>query len=226
MAKSNEADELLSSLLSGNVNARLRDSLERVKAACDFLDSSGVAITPTAVGNYCSDRWKGPKAQSVRNAKDTLFAYLQLRRAHQVLPASTRKASREPLIQDETVRAYVALVKAERDEAVRSKGRIIAGLRTIPGLPIDELIASSFKPIAAKPECGVSDEVRSALGRLFAADNLASVGLELYRHRLRHIATKKVLLEKADVETLLALTNSDGAAKSSAHLIQHAEGDE
>jgi hypothetical protein len=224
--KSNEADELLASLLSSNINARLRDSLERVKAACDFLDSSGVAITPTAVGNYCSDRWKGPKAQSVRNAKDTLFAYLQLRRAHQVLPASTRKASREPLIQDETVRAYVALVKAERDEAVRHKDRIVAGLRSIPGLPIDDLIASGFKPIAAKPERGVSDEVRGALERLFLAESLASVGLELYRHRLRHIATKKVLLEKADVEALLALTRSDGASSTSTPLLQHAEGDE
>ncbi len=226
MAKPNEADQLLSALLSENINARLRDSLERVKAACDFLDSSGVAITPTAVGNYCSDRWKGPKAQSIRNAKDTLFAYLQLRRAHQVLPASTRKASREPLIQDETVRAYVALIKAERDEAVRHKDRIVAGLRTIPGLPIDDLIASGFKPLAAKPERRVSDEARGALERLFAAENLASVGLELYRHRLRHIATKKVLLEKADVETLLALTNSVGTTTSSAPLLQHADGDE
>ena len=34
--------------------------------------------------------------------------------------------------------------------------------------------------------------------------NLASVGLELYRERLRHTTTKKVLLEKPDVEALLA----------------------
>ncbi len=225
MSKVDEAEDLFSALKDDISNPRLLESLDRVKAACDFLASTGVAVTPTTVGNYCSDRWKGPKAQSIRNAKDTLYAYLQLRRAGQVLPVSGRKASHEPLIQDETVRAYVALVKAERDEAVRQKARIVAGLRTIPGLPIDDLIASGFKPIARKAEHGVSDEARGALARLFAVDNLASVGLELYRNRLRHVTTKKVLLEKPDVEVLQALMRADAAGVASSPQLEHADGD-
>ena len=209
MAKSKEAEALFTSLGERISNPRLRESLDRVKAACDFFDTTGVAITPTAVGNYCSDRWKGPKAQSIRNAKDTLFAYLSLRRACQVLPEAARKLSREPLIQDETLRAYVALMRAERDEAIRLKDRIVAGLRSIPGLPIDDLIASGFKPLAPKQEREVNDGVRAALQRLFETDNLNSVGLEVYRNRLRHAATKKVLLEKADVEALLSLLGTD-----------------
>jgi hypothetical protein len=135
VSKTNEADELFASLTAGASNPRLKESLVRLKAACDFLEGSNVSITVTAVGKYCSDRWKGPKAQSIRNAKDTLFAYLQVRRAKQVLPVSSRKLSHEPLIQDETVRAYVALVKSERDEAIRLKNRIVVGLRSVPGLP-------------------------------------------------------------------------------------------
>lgn len=224
MSKPTEADELYTSLTAGASNPRLKESLTRVKAACDFLEGSQVSITVTAVGKYCADRWKGPKAQSIRNAKDTLFRYLEVRRAKQVLPASSRKQRYEPLIQDETVRAYVALVKSERDEAVRLKNRIIVGLRSLPGLPIDDLIASGFKPVATRNDhVGVGDKARGALARLFSAENLASVGLELYRQRLRHVTTKKVLLEKPDVEALYALMRGGSAGTNEALHIEHSD---
>lgn len=215
MKKSITADELYESLSERITNIRLRESLSRVKLACDFLDSSKTSITVTSVGRYCEDRWDGPKAQSIRNAKDTLFAYFQVRKAQQVLPDVKRKQPYEPSIQDETVRAYVALLKAERDEATRLKNRIVAGLRTIPGLPIDDLIASGFKSIPQETEvAAVSEPARGALARLFHAEKLLAVGLELYRNRLRHIATKQVLLEKADVEALHSLMHGDSVAEN------------
>jgi hypothetical protein len=207
MTKIARQDDAYEALAAGISNQRLKQSLDSVKQACDSLEATGVPITTTTVGRYCTDRWNGPKAQSIRNAADTLYAYLQTRRAKQVLPAAARDgAIYEPKIKDETLRAYVALIKTERDEAVRHKDRILKGLRGIPGLPIDELIASGFKSIE-KPRdvVRVSAEVRNALARLFAEDKLASVGLELYRQRLRAHSTKQVLLEKPDVEALLAL---------------------
>lgn len=206
MAKQTGTDELFQTLLADAENPRLRQSLTRVKEACDALEASRLSITPTAVGKYCDDRWQGPKAQSIRNAKDTLFAYLQSRRSKQVLPTAAQDAGYEPPIRDEAVRAYVVLVKSERDEAIRMKNRIIKGLRSIPGVPIDDLIASGFKATAApsKPT-GISPQARGALARLFSEANLAAVGLELFRNRLRARTTKQVLLEKQDVEALLGL---------------------
>lgn len=207
MTKPQITDDIFEAMAASINNPRLKQSLERVKDACDFLERSQVAISPTAVGSYCTDRWKGPKTQSIRNSQDILFRYLQTRMAKQILPVAAKKQSFEPVIHDETVRAYVTLLKTERDEAIGLKNRVIAGLRSLPGIPIDDLIASGFKQVSTskKDEAAVSNEVRDALSRLFTESNLASVGLELYRERLRHITTKKVLLEKPDVEALLAL---------------------
>lgn len=223
MVKQAQSDDLFQSLLAEADNPRLRQSLERVKEACDALETSRLSITPTAVGKYCDDRWKGPKAQSIRNAKDTLFAYLQARRSKQVLPTAAQSASYEPPIRDEAVRAYVVLMKSERDEAIRMKNRIIKGLRSIPGVPIDDLIASGFKPTASPPkQTGIGPEARGALARLFSEANLAAVGLELFRNRLRARTTKQVLLEKQDVEVLLGLMRDvSDEAKSTTPLLGH-----
>lgn len=221
MSKPQATDDIFEAMLASIKNPRLKQSLERVREACDFLEKSQVAISPTAVGSYCSDRWKGPKTQSIRNSQDTLFRYLQTRMAKQILPVAAKKQSFEPVIHDETVRAYVTLLKTERDEAIGLKNRIIAGLRSLPGIPIDDLIATGFKPITGskKDEAVISNEVREALSRLFTESNLASVGLELYRERVRHATTKKVLLEKPDVEALLALIRAPGGSPGVAALL-------
>lgn len=216
MSKAKPDDTLYASLLSAMVNPRQRQSLERVKAACDALEGARMPITPTSVGKYCETHYQGPRQQSIRNAKDSLFAYLLARKAKQVLAPSGKKPTAEPPIQDENVRAFVALIKAERDEAIRMKNRVITGLRSIPGVPIDDLIANGFQPAITPPNSaspGVSDGARRAIAKLLAQDGLASVGLELYRQRLRHTVTKQVLLEKADVEALSALLSTETRAK-------------
>ena len=203
-------DALYQALFVKLDNTRARQSLERVKDACDFLEQSKAAITPTSVARYCESRWGGPKSQSIRNSSDTLFAYLQARRGVQVIPVSERTKEYEPPIRDEAVRAYVTLIKAERDEAVRMKSRIVQGLKSIPGIPIDDLLANGFKKVQiqhvhqAAPASLPPDAI-DALQRLLNESNLLSVGLEIYKSRLRHSQTKKVLLEKADYEAILRL---------------------
>lgn len=209
------SSELYARLIEEATNTRLRESLERVKAACDFLESTRAAITPTSVGKYCADRWGGPKSQSVRNAEKTLFAYLKARSAEQVLPPASRAATYEPAIQDETIRAFVALLKAERDEAIRAKNRIVTGLRSIPGVPIDELIrdghidrSGQSTQFGTKPK-SLPKEARTAIETLLNPDSLAAVGLELYRERLRNSITNHVLLDKPQVEALIGLLETD-----------------
>lgn len=204
--------ELYIRRIEQTTNKRLLESFERVRAACDFLESSRAAITPTSVGRYCAERWGGPKSQSIRNAGDTLFAYLKARAAEQVLPAASRNSAYEPPIQDETVRAYIALLKAERDEAVRAKNRIINGLRTIPGVPVDELIRDGHiakQSTARENRKSLPPQLRAAIENLLNPDVLALVGLELYRLRLRNAMTNRVLLEKQHIEALMDLLESE-----------------
>lgn len=194
-------------------NKRLYESVKRVKAACDFLSATRSRITPTSVGHYCADRWGGPKSQSIRNANTTLFAYLKARSAEQILPQAKKIGNFEPVVQDENIRAYVNLLKAERDEAIREKNRIIVGLRKIPGIPIDDLIRNggltAIGPATQAVSKQISTELQSALEKLVNQEVLASVGLELYRHRIRNSLTNKVLLEKSGVEAILSLIASN-----------------
>lgn len=207
--------ELYARLIEEATNKRLRESIERVKSACDFLESARAAITPTSVGRYCAERWGGPKSQSIRNADKTLFAYLRARSAEQVVPRKSRHADYEPAIKDETIRAYVALIKAERDEAIRAKNRIIAGLRTIPGIAVDDWIrdrhmnGSENGPIEEHKSRPLPGDARTAIETLLNAESLSAVGLELYRLRLRNATTNKVLLDKSQVEALLGLLKEE-----------------
>lgn len=205
-------ETLFERLLEAATNPRNKDSLTRVREACDFLETSKAQVTLTSVGRYCESKWKGPKAQSIRNARDTLFAYVQARQSAQVLPPAVGKGDFELQIQDETVRAYVALLKIERDEAIRARNRVVEGLRQIPGVPIDNLLALGFKGSQAQlpaPASALSSALpaaaRSALTKLLTPQALTAVGLELFKSRVRQLETGQVLLDKADVEALQAL---------------------
>ena len=206
-------DDIFKGLLEAASNPRQKGSLQRVKEACDFLEESKAAITPTSVGNYCNRQWKGPKPQSIRNSKDFLFVYVRARQGAQTLGRAVRRQAFEPSISDENVRAYVSLLRAERDEAIRLKNRILSGLRKIPGIPVDDLLASGFKRIEApRPEGGIGDAARKALSRLFDSSKLAEVGLELHRDRLRSRETHDVLLEKHDVIAIRRLIDPSNAS--------------
>lgn len=202
-------DTTYTTLLEEVTNPRQRASLERLKAACDYLDSHGLKITPTTVEGYCLDRkWDGPKAQSIRNSKEVLLRYIELRRSGQTVHKTQKSKNGEPDIADESLRAYVQLLKQERDQAVAAKARIEAGLRTVPGIRVDDLLRSALTgapasdpaPVAVLPEA-----VRQGLLALLDEGRLANCGLELFKGRVRNLITKNVLLERAEVEALQAV---------------------
>ncbi|WP_189637668.1 hypothetical protein [Ralstonia pseudosolanacearum] len=213
-------DALYESLFAEASNPRQRASLERLKQASDYLESNGLKVSPSSIERYCVDRgWDGPKAQSIRNSKDVLLRYVRLRQAGQHVVGGKPKADAEPAIADETLRAYVQLLKEERDQAVATKRRIEAGLRRLPGIPVDDLIRSGLGGAAAQPPEGqgatvptVDRKVLNVLRRLFEPTHLADCGLELYKERIRVILTRNVLLERDEVQvlrSLLAVSSDD-----------------
>lgn len=209
-------DTAYETLLEGITNPRQRASLERLKAACDYLDSHGLKITPTTVEGYCLDRkWDGPKAQSIRNSKEVLMRYIELRRSGQTVHKKRKGASGEPDIADESLRAYVQLLKQERDQALAAKSRIETGLRAIPGIRVDDLLRHALTgapaPAAVVPS-GLPDALRQGLRALLDDARLAACGLELYKGRIRSQATRNVLLEKTEVEALQAALSTESSA--------------
>lgn len=203
------AYEQIASLIN---NPRQRESLDRIKAACDYLEKQKVKLTPAAIERYCLDRdWDGPKAQSIRNSKDVLLKYLKLRVSHQVLLEPRQRNERgAPVIVDETLRAYVQLLEEERDQAVASNARIEKGLRSIPGLRVDELLLGKVAqdPVGCH-HLGAPPQLSEAVSRLLDPHLLSKVGLELFKGRIRGLLTKEVLLEKDHVSALRALAGYD-----------------
>lgn len=195
-------------LLEQSTNPRQRISLERIKAACDFLDANGLKVSPASVERYCLDRqWDGPKAQSIRNSRDVLMRYLQLRQSSQKWSKPAKSDSDGPEIADESLRAYVQLLREERDQAVAEKARIEAGLRKLPGISVDQLLRNGSDNDAAAsiaPQLGLSPQLLDALRTLTDSNRLEASGLELFKGRIRQVTTKNVLLEKHHMDAVIA----------------------
>jgi hypothetical protein len=206
MTEHDDVDEEYDRLYEAAHNPRQRESLSRVKRACDYLQKTGLKISPTNVERYCTDhQWDGPKAQSIRNSRDVLYRYLLLRQDNQTVDRAAPRKEYKPQIGDETLRAYVALVEQERDLAVAARQRIEAALRTIPGVSLDEVVRIGFGATAKAPvetPRHPNNKLWLALAGLLNETHLVGCGLELYRERVRAITSKTVLLEKSQVEAI------------------------
>lgn len=201
--------------MAESTNPRQQESLKRIHKACEYLQEQGYRISHSAVERYCIDHdWEGPKAQSIRNSP-SLNRYLSLRKSGQVVRANTKASRPTPLIADESLRAYVNLLIEERDQAIAEKNRIVKGLSSIPGIPIDDLIRQGFgasPSTVSREEVRLSPLMREALSRLFNEQLLSNCGLHVHRDRVLHKGTGNELLEKRHVESIRLLIES-GRAK-------------
>lgn len=203
-------DELYVEIAAQVENPRQLESLSRIKQACDYLAMHRIKITPTSVERYCLDRsWTGPKAQSIRNSSDVLAKYMHLRSDGQTVPRAPVEKSDKPAIQDESVRGYVNLVEQERDQAVAAKTRIEKALRSIPGIPADDLIRAGFGNATPSQVMAVHrnlpPEVLRGIRALLNPETLEQCGLQLYKDRIRQSTTRNVLLEASSVKALRSL---------------------
>ncbi|MGB8419595.1 hypothetical protein [Paraburkholderia sp.] len=208
------SDDGFDRLYQASRNLRERESLTRIKRACDYLVQNGLKISTTTVERYCLDHeWGGPKGQSIRNSKDVLYRYLLQRQATQTVERASPRREYKPAIADETLRAYVELVEQERDIAVEARHRIEAALRTIPGVSLNEIIRIGF---IATPNKRVetprhpNNDLRFAMSNLLDEARLAACGLQLYRDRVRAITSKSVLLEKSQVQAIREFLDEAG----------------
>jgi hypothetical protein len=117
------------------------------------------------------------------------------------------------MIHDESLRAYVNLLREERDQAKADKTRIVKGVRSIPGIDVENLIRVGFGGTASAPrqEVRLTPVVVDALTRLFNDQILSDCGLKMRKNRLINDLTGNVLLTKEHLEAVRALVESDSA---------------
>lgn len=210
MSSEKSHDEMYVAIAEQLENPRQLESLSRIKQACDYLAKNRIKVTPTSIERYCLDRgWNGPKAQSIRNSTNVLAKYMRLRCAGQTVPRAQVERTKEPAIHDESLRAYVMLLKQERDQAIAAKSRIEKALRSIPGIPADDLIRAGFgvptDSLTPPVQPNFPIEVMHALRALLNPEILERCGLQLYKDRIRQTATRNVLVEASGVRILRSL---------------------
>lgn len=146
------AHELWDRLMADTKSGKRRNSLKRVKQACDFIEAIPAGITIAAVGRYCENEWDAPITQSLRNDPKGYSLYINARKAEQRFKPGKKTKSPEddgPPISDEIVREYVnhlkAIIESQRRQIASIK-REIKKLYPLDYHQVEEAIATG-KPI-------------------------------------------------------------------------------
>ncbi|MFH1882433.1 MAG: hypothetical protein ABIL62_06965 [Planctomycetota bacterium] len=164
-----KAHELWERLMADTKSGKRKNSLKRVKKACDFIESIPGAITIAAVGRYCENEWDAPIAQSLRNDPKGYSLYINARKAEQRFKPGKTARNPEgdgPPISDEIVREYVnhlkAIIESQRRQ-INSIKREIKKLYPLDYRQVEEAIATG-KPInpALNPAPGNAVEVHDS----------------------------------------------------------------
>jgi hypothetical protein len=188
-------------------------SLENIKKVCDILDDARASITPASVGRVCQKQYGGPKSQSIRNSPDELLKYIRARSNEQVLPNSEAKKT-EMEIEDPRVKAFVSLLQEELYQERAAKKRMIAALRNLYPLDIDELISRGFsndvKDVKPHSKIELERNARLALEKIVDDTHLLKFGLECYRNSIKSTGpANTIFLSKDEVSAIRRLLNSE-----------------
>ena len=192
------AKSLYRTLLENASSPRFKASLERVSTACDVLERQGAPITVAGVGHHCEGVYGGPKIQSIRNSKNGLALYIQKRASEQTgTKPKTKTGGDRPTIENESVRAYVATLEIQLDQANRELRRVREGIRQLQPLDpqgIGNILEDHLK---ALPETStkITQAERNDLVQFLDPDRLASCGIKEIDGELE-FASGLVLLQR------------------------------
>lgn len=187
------------------------DSAKRIWEACEFLaKNKAKKITASAVGDYCSQKFGGPKAQSISNKQETLA---QLVRWWQTVYAlengrvakSAVAGQSNTFIDDPTVAAYVRVLEAKMKELQAENQRINKAFRELKPLQIGFLPASSDGNALLPPNMpAVTDVERDSIRTFLSKSHLDKFDLHIDEKK-RVKDSLRVLMERPVVELLLRL---------------------
>lgn len=180
-------------------------TLERVKEACDTLETDQVEITVATVGQHCELNYGTPKEGSIRNLKP-IVAYIKERNKEQALSQQIQEDTKN--ISDPVALAYVQALEARAKIAERNFSTLKKFVATqVPPLDIDKFLAeadtqqfSHLMREGKKPE--PSKTLKEIGGILTNPERLAEFGLEIHKGALRHKINGQILLTREHMEAL------------------------
>jgi hypothetical protein len=213
-----ESEKLYRQIIDGNYDPRLKRSLEHIKEVCDTTEEHGGRIYVSRIGELCKKEYQGPTAQSIRNQKDTLKKYVDLRAAEQQFPADAGRKESKLKISDPKVRAYILILEEQVRDSEERFDILKNFFQRLAPVEIDQLIADAFRsgtPLALPPMpnglgetqikgIALNEAARRALEKLTSESHLKPFGLSLYKGRVLS-ETKRTFLDKGEYKALLDL---------------------
>lgn len=166
----------------------LKQSLMRIRTACDGLDKLGAAIEVSTVCDQIVatlGKKEGPTAGSIRNQKDTLLKYIYLRRAEQHLPSIDETQAPELRITDKRVADYVRLLEMRVKRAEGERDRATHLLKNLDPIAFDKLMGSrrAAKTVGRQDPLDLPAAAKDRMGGiakiLLSAETLRKLALEL-----------------------------------------------
>ena len=211
-----ESETFYAAVTGNDCDPRLKKSLERIKEVCDEIEKHGAIIYVGRVGQLCTDKFRGPTAQSIRNKPQTLKKYVELRIAEQKVPAKKDREGVRAQISDPKIRAYVIRLEEEVRDCHERIAKLKKLLENLPPLEIDKLIAGALSggmhlALTAPHDDHEETEskghilcatARRALEKITDETHLSSCGLRVYNNRLITKATSYKVLDKDEFQAL------------------------
>jgi hypothetical protein len=141
-----QSEQHFKNIIEGNLSVQLKNSIRRIKAACDALDGLKAEISVMSVCKQIKHIYgekTGPIAGTIRNDKDRLLEYLNLRKSEQVLPQTKSGAIPKyeiPPISDERVRSYVTLIANQNRQLISENNRLKNAFKKLSPIDLKTLL--------------------------------------------------------------------------------------
>jgi hypothetical protein len=223
---------ILENLLAEAGNDRRRETLARLKEACDALAGRRhplklADIQKAVEGKHGKEA--GPKAQSISNERSRplgMYHYVEARERERLAEAAPQPIRRTrggdalaamiDRIDDMDTRSAVYDLQDRcllAEKALERAKALFKALR--PGADLDRLLGGQEAAVAALPTAALAEEQVAALGRLLAIltddAKLATVGLSYDGRRVRRKAgTRDELIDPVTLDLCAALLASLG----------------
>lgn len=202
------AAEVEARLRQGGLVAKSEKALGNIIAACNFLATHELEITPTSVGSITSGKVGGPKIQSIRNNKD-FRSYIAARRAEQGQNAS-RSTLGKKLYRtgDNAIDAYIQSLESELLQAKNELRSLRSALPRLGPYDLTSALAQGVLTISVPSEStAIPICARQACAAMLNPNRLSAVGLELVEtgQIISRDNMDAVLLSKREVDGLRML---------------------
>jgi len=220
------AAEYFSELEASSLDERLKRSLERIKVACDRIESELKAaargktvlvdrpLSIANVGRKCTEMFGGPSADSITNnrVKEPRKAlYIELRAAElEAVVSKQRRVDHLASISDPRIRLYVKSLENRNKELLDIIRGYSKRFREAPPATLNEMLDAGTDVLttpASTPVPLVSKALSDAVHQLTSVEALTLVGLRIENDYVIEPISENELLQPHHVRALRALVN-------------------